>query len=159
MKTRTITILKKDIFFDVDAATHVFAKATETENLRRADALESDTLDPLRVSMVTRYADRHVAELKERLSRFLTSETQTAHSATISTNTSYIFSLYVEDAFQDEVLEALGSAMEQYVADGCIADWYKDVGDAQSTAYQQYQQARITSILGYLVKRKFPART
>lgn len=159
MKTRTITLHKSEIFFDIDAVTHIFSRASEGNGLQRADALEADTLDPTNKAMVTRFADRHVAELKEKLSRFLTTETKTATAPVITTATSYAFSLYVEDAFQDEALDPLGFAMEQYIAEGCIADWYRAAGDPQAASYQQYQGVSLQTALGYLVKRKFPSRT
>jgi hypothetical protein len=158
MKTRTITIPKKDVFFDVDAATHVFSVASG-QNPQRSDALESDTLDPTNLSMITRYADRAVAKLREAISRFLTSETATAAEVALSSATDYEFSLSVEDAFQDELLAPLALAMESYVAHCAIADWYRAAGDAQAAAYVQATDGDVIRIKNYLVNRKFPARS
>ena len=161
MKTRTITIAKKDIFFDVDAATHVFARATEGSNLHRADALESDTGDAMAESLLTRYSDRRAAELSERLSHFLTTPVSpvTEAAAALGTATGYTFTLYVEDAFQDELMTPLASAMEKYVAHGVIADWFRDAGDAQAAAYAQMLPGDLAEAQEHLVKRKLPRRT
>ena len=160
MKTRTITIAKSEIFFDVEAATHVFARAAETSNLRRADAVESDTGESTIEKMLTRYADRRVGELKERLSRFLsTPETAvTGSQVAISSATSYGFSLYVEDGFQDELLEPLADALESYIAHGVAADWYGAVGDAQANFFSQQLPRDYEHAVQYIVKRKFPTR-
>lgn len=160
MKTRTVTIPKKDIFFDVDSATHVFSRATEASGLRRADALESDTGDTMAQLMVTRYADRRVGELEGSLARFLTTPLTPVTSAAVAigTATSYVISLTVEDAFQDELLGPLATAMESYIAHGVTADWYAAAGDAQSGAYLQMLPQDMARIQEHLVKRKFPTR-
>ena len=159
MKTRTITIPKKDIFFDVDAATHIYAKMNEAANLRRSDAVESDTGDLFSEHVLTRFADRRAGELGERLARFLSITTDTEHTVVLSSATSYTFSLYVEDAFEDELLIPLADAMEGYIAHGATADWFMAAGDAQGSAYLQMTASDIARILEYLVKRKFPARS
>lgn len=160
MKTRTVTIPKKDIFFDVDAATHVFSRATEAAGLRRADALESDTGDTMARHMLSRYADRRVGELEGDLSRFLTTPETPVTGAVVAIGTaaSYEISLTVEDAFQDELLSPLATAMESYIAHGVTADWYAAAGDAQSSAFLQMMPADLLRIKEHLVKRKFPVR-
>ena len=160
MKDRTITIPKKDIFFDVDAVTHIYARATEANGLRRADALESDSEDTFAERHLTSRADKRVGELEERLSRFLASPASPVASATVAigTATSYVFTLHVEDAFQDELLEPLAKAMEQYIAHGVTSDWFTAAGDAQGGVYAQMLPGDLARIQEYLVKRKFPAR-
>lgn len=160
MKTRTITIAKKDIFFDVDAVTHVFARATETGNLRRADAMESDTGDTFAAALLTRFTDQRAGELGEHISRFLATPGSAVSeaSAALGTATSYTFSLHVEDAFQDEQMNPLATAMESYMAHGATADWYTSVGDAQANAYQQMLPADLIRIKECLINRKFPTR-
>jgi hypothetical protein len=161
MKERTITIAKKDIFFDVDAQTHVFARATEGSNLKRADALEADSADTMAGSLLTRYADQRIGELEERISRFLKTPTSavTSAAAAIGTATSYTMTLYVETGFQDELLDPLAKAMEKYVAHGVTADWYTAAGDALGGVYLQMLPGDLARIQEYLVKRKTPSRS
>lgn len=159
MKSRTITIPKKDIFFDVDAVTHIYAKANEASGLHHADAVESDSGDTFASLNLTRFSDQRVAELQERISRFLNAETKTAATVAIGSATSYTISLYVEAGFQDELLEPLASAMEKYIAHGVIADWFTAAGDAQGGVYAQMLPSDLARIHEYLVKRKFPARS
>lgn len=158
MKTRTITIPKKDIYFDVDAATHVFAKASEASGQQRADALESDTGDDFSKNLITRFADRRVAELRDRLSHFITTTTAADHTVAISSGTGYEFSFSVEDAFQDELLASLADDMEAYIANGVISDWFLSAGDPQGPVYAQLLPLDLSRVLTYFVKRKFPAR-
>ena len=158
MKTRTVTIPKKDIYFDVDAATHIFSQAAEPAGQQRADALESDTGDEFRKNIITRFADRRVAELRDRLSHFITTTTSASHAVAISAGASYDFSFNVEDAFQDEVLGALADDMESYVANGVISDWFVSAGDPQGAVYAQLLPLDLSRVLTYFVKRKFPTR-
>jgi len=161
MKTRTITIPKKDIFFDVDAVTHVFSRASEGNGLQRADAVESDTGDDLNRELITRFADHRASELSENIGRFLSASGSAVSSATvgISTATEYNFSLHVEDAFLDEMMGALADQIEGYIANGVIADWYGTVEDAGAATYAQKLPVFLSRIQSIIVKRKFPTRT
>ena len=161
MKERTVTISKNDIFFDVNAETHIFAKVNDGKDLRRFDALEADSEDTFNYNVITRHADRRAAELKERLSRFLKTPTSPVSSstATISSTTGYSFAFYVEDEFQDELMEPLARDIEAYISNGVIADWYAEAGDAMAASYQQALAPLPNRIVSYLVKRKFPTRS
>ena len=160
MKIRTITIAKKDIFFDVDAATHLFSRANEAQGLPRTDALESDTDEAFNKNVVTRFADRQFAELSGRLANFgVTPDPPvTAAGTALSTGSDYELRIRVEDGFQDELLEVVAEAAEKYVANGAIADWFLASGDAQGTNYANLQSGDLSRIIYYIVHRKFPAR-
>ena len=158
MKNIVITIPKKDIYFDVDAATHVFAKATESANQQRADAMESDTGDTFTQNIITRFADRRVAELRDRLSHFIGTTTRSSHTVVISTGANYEFTFNVEEGFQEELVTALADDMESYIANGVIADWFTSAGDAQGPVYAQMLPVDLSNVLTYFVKRKFPTR-
>jgi len=161
MKERTVTIPKNDIYFDVNAETHIFAKVNDGKDLRRFDALEADSEDTFNVDVITRHADQRAAELKESLSRFLKTPTSAVSSftANISTTTGYSFAFSVEDGFQDELMEPLTREIEAYIAKGTIADWYAGAGDAMAASYQQALAPIKDRIVSYLVKRKFPTRS
>lgn len=159
MKTRTITIAKTDIFADVDAETHVLARMTEGKDLQRADALESDSDDDLAKSMLTRYADRRVAELKERTARFLDTEAvSTAAGGSLSTDENYSFAFYLEDDFRDELLQPLAHSIEEYIAEGVIADWYKANAEPQAAAHEQLLPGIQGDIISAIINRRFPTR-
>ena len=162
MKTITITIPKSEIFFDVDAATHVFATASEAQaGPKRSDALESDTGDVMRQSMLTRYADRRAAELSERLATFMDAthpQNNESASGVLGTNESYQFALKVEDAFIKELMTPLARSMESYIAHGVIADWYTDAGDGHAASYLQILPGDLSLVMHYIVARKIPSR-
>lgn len=159
MKDITITIPKKDIYFDVDSATHAFAKVTEGTSLHRADNLESDTDDETAKSMVVRFADRRYAELKRLLSRFMKTGTGTTSTVGITTATTYVYTLNLEDAFQEELTADVGQEMESYIANGVICDWYATLGDAQTQAYAAMLPVILNRIIGLIVSRKMPQRS
>jgi hypothetical protein len=161
MKTRTITISKNDIFFDVDAVTHVFSRANEGQGLQRADAVESDTGDDFNETLITRFADHRASELSESLGRFLAPDNSVIATmgSSISTSTSYEFPLKVEDAFLDELMGTLVDQMETYIAEGVVADWYGSVGEPGAAAYAQHLPVILARIKSVIVKRKFPERT
>lgn len=162
MKTRTVTISKNNIFFDVDAATHIFSKVNDGKDLRRFDALESDTTDSFNRLVVTRFADRRAAELRDRLSRFLSAPESEVTSATASINTGatgYQYSFSVESEFQDELMASIAQDIESYIANGVIGDWYATAGDAMANSYLQTLPVISSRILDNFVKRKFPTRS
>lgn len=160
MKTFSISIAKSRIFFDVDALTHNYARATQGQSLQRADAVESDTGDTTNESLVTRFAERRAAELEGLLSRFLTTVTLENNNTESPgrTGDSFTYNFYVEDAFQSELLESLADSMQAYISYGAAADWYMSVGDAQGAVYTQLLPAKQQEIISILVKRKFPSR-
>ena len=159
MKTRTVTIARNDILFDVDAATHAFSTANWNKDPKKADAIESDSGDATNLSMLQRFEDHRISELKDRLSKFLSSATSTSATGAIDTSSSVVFSFNVEDAFQDELLDPLAKSVQDYISKGVIADWYKANGDQQAVAYGQELQPLYERIVNYLVSRKFPTRS
>ena len=161
MKDLTITIPKSEVYFDVDAVTHVFAKATEGAGLQRADAVEADTGDDFSKSIVTRFADHRATELIDRLGQFIKATAGTSSvtaSGVLSSDENYSFTFNVENAFIDELKDALADSMESYIANGTIADWYKAAGDAHWQAYEQMLAVDLSSAFSFIVKRKFPTR-
>ena len=164
MKERTITIAKKDILFDVDAITHIFARANEKGNYEAADALSADSQEVFYSNVITRFADRRVSELKDLLSRFLKPDTsipisQTDPQGAALSEGSYSFVFLVEDRFQDELLAPLAHRLESYISNGAISDWFYSVGNSQGPAYGQQLVPMLNEIMTYLTKRKFPSRT
>ena len=158
MKTRTINIPRKDVLFDVDSVTHLYARANEAQDLRRADAIGSDSEEIFDEKVITRFADRRAAELRELMSKFLVTETGSSHTVSISSEDNYTFALTVEDAFQDELLTALANEMESYIATGAEADWLVSVGSPQGSQYAQMLPSKLNTIVSYIVKRKIPTR-
>lgn len=162
MKTITITIPKSEIFFDVDAATHVFATASEAQaGPKRSDALEADSADAMRQSMLTRYTDRRAAELAERLATFMNAthpQGNETEKGVLGSSESYQFSLTVEDAFIKELMKPLANSMESYIAHGVIADWYTDAGDGHAASYLQILPSDLSLVMHYIVARKIPSR-
>ena len=161
MKTRTATIYVSDILFDVNAATHLFASVNDSKDFRRFDALESDAEDATNLAMLSRFAEGRVAELKRLLSRFLTSASTTAsaNSQLSLSSTSFAFSFYVEDGFQDELLSPIAKEIESFIATGVIADWYNSAGEAIGKSYEQKLPPIYAGIISHFVKRKFPTRS
>ena len=159
MKEITITIPRSDINFDVDAATHIFANVTEISALQRADTLESDTDDAAALAVVSRFADRRVAEMKRQLARFINPAEKTSDIATISTAATYEITLYVEDAFLEELTTSVAAEMEAYISTGVICDWYNTVGDAQSQNYAAQLPVILNRLTSLIVARKIPSRS
>lgn len=158
MKTRPITIPKNDVLFDVDAVTHLFSRAKDTQDVRHSDAIGSDTEEVFDSKIITRFADRRAAELRDIVAKFLVSETSSSATAAISTEDSYVFNFTVEDAFQDELLASLANEVESYIATGATADWFFSVGDQAGNVHAQALPAKVNTIMSYLVSRKIPAR-
>ena len=159
MKEITITIPRSDINFDVDAATHIFANVTEISALQRADTLESDTDDAAALAVVSRFADRRVAEMKRQLARFINPAEKASDIATISTAATYEITLYVENAFLEELTTSVAAEMEAYISTGVICDWYNTVGDAQSQNYAAQLPVILNRLTSLIVARKIPSRS
>ena len=127
MKTRTITIKKKDVLFDIDAFTLAYANANIVDDAVRANAVSSETNTTAGTRTFTRLADRRAAEIRTVMDRYISHSTATTSNDMLSTS-DYSFSLSIDDDFEDSLLNPLTTLMHDYIVKGAIADWFGEIG-------------------------------
>lgn len=155
MKTRTITLKKKDLLYEIDVATYSLADTMSDDAFKTADATRSNTDEALDKRTITRMIDTRVSLMKNRLSKFLVNEDVSSSDNTI-TDGDYVFSFYLEGRFRDELMKSVAELCHKYVIDSVLADWYNSVGNEIFSVYSQKADLDLVEIEKILRKKNMP---
>ena len=157
MKTWTITLNKKDIFYDIDAITHDYAMASrEGVTARERDAMSSDAEEQADHDVLTRFADNRVSSLVHHMSFAVAATTDTTSDDTLSSG-DYTITLSVLDRCEDKVLDSITKLMHEYVVKGSLKDWYDLLGVSRGDLYSARLAEIEKLIIGLLLSRSIPA--
>lgn len=126
-KSRTITIKKKDILFDMESLSLSLSDVTAVDDVRRKDAMSIDTTSDNGLRDATRLADRRAGEIRSMLRKLVTTATAASTNDQLST-ADYAFALTVDDEFDDNQMVPLTALMHEYIVKGALSDWYKNNG-------------------------------
>lgn len=126
-KSRTITIKKKDIFFDIDSLSLSFSEVSGGDGIARADAIATETDTTAGTRKHKRLADRRAADIRTLLRRFITTTTSSSANDQLSTS-DYTYALTLDSEFEDAMLEPLTAEIHDYIVKGALADWYDGIG-------------------------------
>lgn len=151
-KSRTITIKKDDIFFDIDSLSLSFSEVSGGDGIARADAIAAETGTTAGTRKYTRLADRRAADIRTLLRRFLTTTSASTANDQLSTS-DYAFALTLDSEFEDAMMAPLTAEIHDYIMKGALADWYDGIGlkaqhdtlDAEAEA----AKARIKELIYY----------
>ena len=126
-KSRTITIKKDDIFFDIDSLSLSFSEVSGGDGIARADAIAAETGTTAGTRKYTRLADRRAADIRTLLRRFLPTTSATTANDQLSTS-DYAFALTLDSEFEDAMMAPLTAEIHDYIMKGALADWYDGIG-------------------------------
>lgn len=156
-KSKTITIQKKDLFFDIDALSLTYTKANGNDVVK-ANAISTDSLSAMEMRVLTRLMDRRVAELRDLMRRILTTATvSNAVTNALDSGTSYSFALTVTVEVEDNTLDSIAKLMHDYIVKGTLADWYADVGAGNSESLAARARDSYDRIKELIYYKPFPA--
>ena len=151
-KSRTITIKKKDIFFDIDSLSLSFSEVSGGDGIARADAIATETDTTAGTRKHKRLTDRRAADIRTLLRRFITTTTSSSANDQLSTS-DYTYALTLDSEFEDSMLEPLTAEIHDYIVKGALADWYDEIGlKAQHDtldAEAETAKARIKELIYY----------
>jgi hypothetical protein len=151
-KSRTITIKKDDIFFDIDSLSLSFSEVSGGDGIARADAIAAETGTTAGTRKYTRLADRRAADIRTLLRRFLTTTSASTANDQLSTS-DYAFALTLDSEFEDAMMAPLTAEIHDYIMKGALADWYDEIGlKAQHDtldAEAETAKARIKELIFY----------
>ena len=151
-KSRTITIKKDDIFFDIDSLSLSFSEVSGGDGIARADAIAAETGTTAGTRKYTRLADRRAADIRTLLRRFLTTTSASTANDQLSTS-DYAFALTLDSEFEDAMMAPLTAEIHDYIMKGALADWYDEIGlKAQHDtldAEAETAKARIKELIYY----------
>ena len=125
--TISVSITKSELLRDIDRTTHAYAKAIDSQDMKKADAVESDTGDANSLALLGRFLDRRMSELKTLLLRFLQRSSINSISDA-SPEGGYNFSLVFPEDADGASINNLPALMHDYLVKGALSDWYKSLG-------------------------------
>lgn len=127
MATKTITINKTQVFYDMDALSLGFSEVSGGPEVRRADRLALDTSSDQGGRIAKRLCDHRMSDIRQLLEKFLTSSSSSTASDTID-NGDWTISLNMPDEAQDNILGTMADLIHEYVVNGALADYYAEMG-------------------------------
>lgn len=161
-KTRTITIYKKDIYFDIDAVTHTYSREyKDALTAMQRDRLSTDVDEQNDLAIMTRCADIRYAALKNVMAFALQTETSTATNDSLSLDAtgSYTFTLSINSRFEDKNLTAITALIHEYMVKGTLKDWYELIGIPRGDLYSARLKEIEQTIKSLLIHRSIPTVT
>lgn len=152
MATKTITITKSQVFFDMDMLSIGFSEVSGGPEVRRADRLALDTSSTTGERIAKRLCDHRMSDIRQLLEKFLASSSSSTASDTID-NGNWTISLNMPDEAQDNILNTMADLIHEYVANGALADYYTQMGAGVNvdslTARCNGDLARIRELIYY----------
>lgn len=149
-KTVTITLYKKEIFYDMDANTYKKVDASMTDaNPRAQNAVQSDVTEQLDSSLMGRICDNRDAQLRMRLMWCLKDCDIDRVDNIPDDNPAYEYVLEVPEDFKGDKLKVLAAKMHDYIVRGGLLDWYYRCGLSNSMTSVEVQdiESDILSLL------------
>ena len=155
VKTRTVTLKKRDLFHDIDMLSLSLSRTSGGDEVRRADSIATDTSTTNGVRAFTRLADKRVADIRQLLSDFLIIATQASLDDTLDPS-DYVITLSVTTEMQDSMLDAIVRLMHDYVVNGALADWYTEIGVGPAAHLLQIASEDLARIRELIYYRPIP---
>ena len=153
MKTRTITLKKKDIFHDIDVLSLSLSKFSD--DVKKADTIATDTSTANGTRNFTRLADKRVGDLRTILKSFLTPVTKTEGNDLLVSG-DYVISIYITDELPDSVIDSIIPLMHDYVVKGALADWYTEINAGPAANLIQLANDSIAKVRELIYERVIP---
>lgn len=127
---KEIILLKKEIFYDIDALTYKRSDVSlQQVTPRIADAFASDSSENFDGSMLTRFSDTRDAELRAMLLFCCVNDKDdTADNISGRAQDRYIYHIAADWDIDGDRLKIAASKMHQYIVYGATYDWYSATG-------------------------------
>lgn len=133
-RTITITLYKKEIFYDMDANSYKRVDASMPEqNPKSRNAIQSDISESLDASIMDRICDNRDAHLRMRLMWCLKGNSIDKADNIPGNDASYEYILEVPEDFKGDKVKVLAVKMHDYIVRGGLLDWYYRCGIASGT--------------------------
>ena len=132
-KERTITVNKKDVFFDIDFLSLKYSEGSSEDDIIRADRVATETQDTGGNRIVTRLCDHRVSDLRQVLRKFIKSTTSSSATNTLNNAMNWVFTIVISNEAEDNTIATLGDLFHDYIVSGAAADYYIHVGRPGNT--------------------------
>ena len=126
-KQRTITIRKKDVFFDIDILSLYYSEVSAGEVPVKADRMAAETASDNGRRIVTRMCDHRIADVRTLLKKFIDVTTAETASDAIATG-DWVFNIRITEEAEDNTLATIADLIHDYVVSGALSDYYAQIG-------------------------------
>jgi len=126
-KIWTITLVKKDVFFDIDILSLYYSEVSAGEAPAKADRIATETSSIAGRRIVTRMCEHRLGDIRRTLARFLGEEEASASDDRLSEG-DWTIRLCISTEAEESTLGAITDACHDYLVAGGLADYYAQIG-------------------------------
>lgn len=133
-KMRLITIVKQEVYKDVELHSYKFAEA-RAESPEQADTVSADTTERLDGATIARFVSFRDAQLRVLVQNYLAEPERIKADDVLDLEACFIYALSLNEGFKDVTLGPLAQYMHRYLVYGALFDWYSQMGMEQAGTY------------------------
>lgn len=124
-KERTVTIVKQNLYDDIDAESYKFMEGNSEAPSQKSNAASSDTAERLDGHIIARLVENGDANLRKRLMRYL-KNSSVVSSATdnMVLDSSLVYTFILSTEFNDSMMETLKNLIHRYLVWSALYEWY-----------------------------------
>ena len=126
-KDRTITIKKKDVFFDIDYLSHHYAEITAGEAPVKANIVATETQSAGGTRIFTRLCDHRMSDIRQLLEKFIEIDAMASVDNDLEDG-DWEIALTVSTESEDNTLATIADLIHDYLVSGALADYYAQIG-------------------------------
>lgn len=161
MASITITLLKSQLFYDIENITYTVGLNRNTgDNFEQVSNIQNNGEGGDR-DMMLRSIETGFNEIKRNVNRFVTestvASTNTFTSYTSGTD-SFILTLSMPGNFNQASVDSIKSAAHEYIVDHALIDWFTAVKPDEVKIYAEKKAAANLNLLSALYRKKAPTR-
>ena len=156
MKDWTVTLAKKDVYFDIDSLSLAYSEVSGGENPVRDNHVATETDDSGNKRVLRRLCDNRAADIRTQLARFIKPTVGTSGNNT-QTDSDWTFTLSVPTECENNSLVALAELFHEYIVTGALHDYYAHLGvNANREFLQNRANAALARIRELIYYRPMP---
>lgn len=126
-KVRTVTVKKKDVFFDIDYLTLYNSELTAGEAPVKADRIATESSASGGNRILTRLADHRVSDIRQLAEKFMEMRNDEETDNSLE-STDWTFTFRMPFEVEDNIFPVLADLFHEYIVNGTVADWYAQIG-------------------------------
>ena len=136
-KPRLVTILKQEVYKDVELHTYKHTEGVPMESKQQVNAVSADTTENLDGAIIARFVKFRDAQLRRLLTSVLAQEEHPSADDVLDLDEVFAYHLSMSESFNDSNLRSLAEYMHRFLVWGALYDWYAQMGMSQANVYKK----------------------
>lgn len=155
-KVRTVSLHKKDVYFDADFLSLYYSDTTAGDQPTKADRIATETQAEGGNRIIHRLCNHRVADLRQHIEKVLEEETAESSDDTLESG-DWTFTIRISIEAEDNIFPTLADLFHGYVVNGALADWYAHLGvQGNRESLQMRADADLARIRELIYHRPMP---